>query len=152
MTLLIKANNQTDIDDKLLDYVHDSWFDFDEIQFDKDKKILTIPLSVIIDDKPIKERKKFFFIRTWQCPVFKSDLIFKNVTNFILNKENEEDVESFINTIYKKDEQLIIDCSGFVDATIELDITACEIELMISDIIINEKTRSCIFGIIESES
>lgn len=122
---------------EILDYVHDRYFDLDKVNFDKEKKILSIPLTIVLEDK-IKEEKKYFIVSTWRNPIVEAELIFKNVTGFTI-EDKAEIGEADINTIYQEGEQLIIKCG--IPVIIKLSVTSCEIECVASDKVIDEVKR-----------
>ncbi len=134
----MKKISITDIEriGEILDYVHDRYFDLDTIQFNQDKQTFLIPLSVELGEKRIRQEIKFFIFQMWGSPVVKTELVFKNVTAFTM-KDEAEIGEADINIIYQKDNQLIIECG--IPVTIKLDVTACEIDCIISDTVIDEE-------------
>ena len=122
---------------EILDYVHDRYFDLDKIEFDEKKRTLMIPLSVILADKT-KKKRKFLILSTWRNSVVKAKLIFKNVIDYTI-EDKAQIGEADINTIYWEGKQLIIKCG--IPVVVRLNVTACSIEFIASDDVIDEVKR-----------
>jgi hypothetical protein len=97
MTHIIGIKNPSEII-KIIDAIHDCWFDINEIQFDKDKAILSIPYKVDIKDDRLKATKK---------PNASYLLQIKNVKNYFLHDTEKIGCYDFNKIEYDKDKKFI---------------------------------------------
>lgn len=131
----IKATNAKDIG-SILDYVHDRIFQLSDIEFDGEKSILCIPLTVITED--IIDQKSYFLLYTWKHAVVKSNLVVRHVTDFEL-KDEAKIGEANINTIVIEDGTVMIKCSMPVE--IKARVSSLEIDLVLSDRVVGKVSR-----------
>ncbi len=130
---------------KILDYVHDRRFQLSHIKMDKEKATLSIPLTVV-SNGPI-DQKNFLFLKTWKNSVVESELIIKNVIDYIINDEAQIG-EADINIITKENDNILIKCGLPVE--IKVEVAAIEIELLMSDKVVDKIFRFS-FGLSSEE-
>jgi len=131
----IKITRASDIG-QILDYVHDRIFQLSDINFDKERATLSIPLTVVTD--VLTDRKDYFFVKTWKNPVVQSGLIISNVKDYML-KDEAEIGEANINTIVEEDGCVVIKCS--VPVEIRAAVSELDIELQMTDEVIEKISR-----------
>ena len=136
---LIQASDIRQIDG-ILDFVHDRTFQLDKLSFERDAGILTIPLTVIADQK-IKERRTLF-VKSWRCPVVKAVLRVKRALAMEVIDEARIG-EGAINTISMEKDRLAIKCS--VPLEIWVSVSALDVELELSDTVVEEVKRFTLF-------
>lgn len=140
----MKIIKVSDIEDivEIVDYVHDRWFDLPDILFDKNNGILSIPLTVR-DMKVLDLRRRFLFIYTWYSQIVEAKLIIRNVVNYEL-KDEAQIGQAEINVITKEGQNIVIDCSPF--AMIEAKVSDVDVELILSDNVVEKKSVSSLLG------
>ena len=121
---------------KILDYVHDRVFQLEDISFDKENAILTIPITVISDS--IMDQKSYLFCSTWKNPIVKSQLAIKNVTNFAV-KDEAQIGGAGINTITTEDGAVVIKCSAPIE--LRAAVLSVGLELTLSENIVGKVSQ-----------
>lgn len=124
----------------ILNFVHDRTFQLDEVSFDRERGILAIPLTVIVEHK-LKERRTLF-LKTWRCPVVKAIL---RITR-VLDMEVVDEAKiggGGINTISSERDCIAIKCG--VPLEIRVRVSAFDVELEISDTVVEEVKRFALF-------
>jgi len=124
---LIRVSNKTELN-KILDFVHDRFFDLSNITFDKTEGVVTIPLTVILDEKV--EQKKTFMMKRWKYPVVASNLIIKNVISIDVDDKDQID-QGCINDFTCTDSEIVINNS--VPVIIRMCVSSFEMILEITD-------------------
>ena len=128
---------------EILDYVHDRSFDLDKIDFDKDQQTLVLHLSTWLHDKSKAEIWFFGLYARWRCPTVAVELISRNVVEYKL--EDDAGIGTgMINTISQEGNQLVVECSYGPSVMLSLNVTACDIECVVSDEIIGEEQETAI--------
>ncbi len=118
----------------ILEYVHDQYFDIDEIRHDKLSGTISIPIPTY--SRKSKVVKRILFINIWDYPNFQSVLVFHNVSDLEIS-DRAEIGEADINIIYQEKDWLTIKCGISVD--IKMRVESINIELIISDEIVSTR-------------
>lgn len=124
----------------ILDFVHDRTIQLDKLMFEQANGVFTIPLTVISDQK-IKERSTFF-VKTWKCPVIEANLRVKHA-NAVEVIDEAQIGEGAINIISTEEGYVVIKCG--VPVEIRVCISALELELELTDIVVGEIKRFALF-------
>ncbi len=124
----------------ILDFVHDRTFQLDLLSFEREVGILAIPLTVIADLK-IKEQRTLF-VKTWRCPVVKAILRIKRALTMEVLDEAKIG-EGAINTISLEKDHVVIKCG--VPVEIRVRVSALDVELELSDTVVEEVKRFALF-------
>jgi len=120
----------------LLDLIHDEYFDVDDIIYNKDENLLTIPYRRIYHNGKRKNILDLLIYRREEVDIIRSKLVIKNVTKFTIYDTAEIGTYTFNKTIYK-DGNLEIICEP--NLSIIMEIT--EIDIDSNDIEIKGKSR-----------
>ena len=120
--------------ERILEYVHDQYFDMDEIKHDKLSGTISIPIPTI--SREWKVVKRILFINTWESPNFQSVLVFHNVADLEIS-DRAEIGGADINIIFQENDWLIIMCCIPVEITMKVE--SIDIELIISDEIVSSR-------------
>ena len=131
----IKITSINDIA-KILDYVHDRIFQLSDIAFNKEQGTLSIPITIVTDAST--DEKRYLFVKTWKNSVVESKLVIRHITDYTL-KDDAQIGEANINTITGENGSVVIVCS--VPVEIRVAVTDLEIELQISNNVIQKKSR-----------
>ncbi len=118
----------------ILDYVHDQYFDMDEIKHDKFSGTISIPIPTC--SRESKVVKRILFINIWEYPNYQSVLVFHNVSDLEISDRAEIGTAD-INIIVQENDWLIIKCGIPVD--IRMRVESISIELIISDEIVSSR-------------
>jgi len=124
---LIQVGNKNELN-KILDFVHDRIFDLSDITFDKAEGVVTIPLTVILDEKV--DQKKSFMMKRWKYPVVVSNLIVKNVVSIDVD-DKDKIGQGCINNFTCTDSEVVINNS--VPVIIRMSVSSFEMILEITD-------------------
>lgn len=124
---LIQVSNESELN-KILDFVHDRIFDLSDIIFDEVEGVVTIPLTIIRDEKV--EQKKTFIMKRWKYPVVASNLIVKNVISIDVD-DKDQIGQGCINNFTCTDSEIIINNS--VPVIIRMNVSSFEMILEITD-------------------
>lgn len=124
---LIRVSNESELN-KILDFVHDRIFDLSDIIFDEVEGVVTIPLTIILDEKV--EQKKTFIVKRWKYPVVASNLIVKNVISIDVD-DKDQIGQGCINNFTCTDSEIIINNS--VPVIIRMNVSSFEMILEITD-------------------
>jgi hypothetical protein len=118
----------------ILDYVHDQYFEMDEIKHDKFSGTISIPIPTY--SRESKAVKRILFINIWEYPNFQSVLVFHHVSDLEISDRAEIGTAD-INIIVQENDWLIIKCGIPVD--IKMRVESICIELIISDEIVSSR-------------
>lgn len=124
---LIRASNESELN-KILDFVHDRIFDLSDIIFDEVEGVVTIPLTIILDEKV--EQKKTLIVKRWKCPVVAANLIVKNVISIDVD-DKDQIGQGCINNFTCTDSEIIINNS--VPVIIRMNVSSFEMIMEITD-------------------
>jgi len=120
--------------DRILDYVHDRSFGLSDIGHSEESRSLTIPLTVVLRDKP-QSHGKFLFINKITYPIVESKLVIHNVCEYSL-EDNAQIDKGDVNTIEVNKDSVTIQCS--LPVVITLKVSEFRLELLISDIVVDQ--------------
>ena len=115
----------------ILDLVHDRDFTISAISFDVEKSKLSIPLSILGEEKV--NFKKIFVLKVWKKPVIAANLIFNDVKSFEVDDKAKIDGCS-INTIDLVNSTVIL--TGSIPVKIIMEIANFNIDLEMTDTIL----------------
>lgn len=128
---------------KILDCIHDKWFNIEDIIFNPQLSSLEIKFDrENIEAKKIV--KQLLFFRKWRLPVIKSKLIINNVLNYKIEDKAYIGGSDFNEIKYKENEGKIIITCG-VPFEIQIDVKEFRIELEDTSNIIKEKEYWSLF-------
>ncbi len=122
--------------DRVLDYVHDRYFDLDAIKYDRSTNDFCIPLTVI--SERTLNQEVFAFWRKWKNPIYDAKLIVSNVLEVNI-KDDAQIGEADINRIHVVNEKLVIECG--IPVKISLVISELKMILRISDTVVGHRKR-----------
>jgi hypothetical protein len=112
----------------LSSYLHDRFFDIDKIRYDREKKEIHIPTTVIYPTA--FSRKNFFFIYKEYHKVFEADLSIFNVLSYKIIDKAEIGQGDF-NKFEFQNNLFIIKCG--VPVEIQISVSGFEVECIIND-------------------
>ena len=123
----IRINNVEQIS-KILDVIHDQWFDLNELKFKKEEGVVEIPFQRELEKKS-KLQKHFLFFKKRLTPITLHVLRIYNAQNYSVvdsEKVGKYDFnEIFYNLSQKK---VIVKCGVPLVITIEVDLFDIEVE------------------------
>lgn len=109
---------------RLLDYLHDEFFEIEDIKYDETKRILKIPYRRIFHNGPSRVIRNWIIGRTIEVDVLRCLLRIKNTEKYEITDEAHIGVYSFNSLKYNKEsKQLIFTCCE-----------PCELRVNISEI------------------
>lgn len=134
---IVKKYEIYDIEDidTILDYIHDRFFEIDQITFDKESQRLRIPISIISTEGRITG-KILWLIKQRTHLVVSAALLIHEVVDYELLDEAKTG-EGDINTILFDGDTVIIECG--LPVTIRIKVVRLHLELEITDETVGEK-------------
>ena len=114
--------------ERILECVHDQFFDMDEIKYDKLSGTVSIQIPAYTRESKVV--KRILFINIWESTNFQSVLVFHNVTDLEIS-DRAEIGEADINIIVQENDWLIVKCG--IPVEIKMRVESVDIELIISD-------------------
>ena len=121
--------------DKILEYVHDRHFEIDKIFFDKEKKCLNIPISVIDTEGQLSF--KFLWMKKWIHPVKLANLVIHNTIAYKFIDEARVGRGDINTIVLENNTTVVIKCG--VPVSIRVEISEFLLDLIISDKVIGQK-------------
>jgi len=111
----------------LLDYIHDEFFEVEDIKYDETKKILEIPYRRIFHNGPSRVIRNWIIFKTIEVDVLRCLLKIRNVERYEITDKAHIGAYSFNDLKYDKEsKQLIFECCE--PCEIRVKISAINIE------------------------
>lgn len=110
--------------DKIVDLIHDEWFDLDDVRFDEEAGVMEIPFRRIWHDRPGRVLKNRLIYRVEEVDVLRCLLRFANVIRYEIHGQGQVGPHSFNCLKHDEIHGLLILC---VDPGCELTVEVDEI-------------------------
>ena len=121
---------------RILEIIHDEWFDFDDIRFSSEDGVVTIPFNRADHTFNARTVRQGFLSRTIEVDVVRSILTIKHVRTFSVDDRAQIGGARF-NKFSLNDSRLVIDCTP--DCILAMHVS--DFEMMIHDQEIRGKAR-----------
>lgn len=122
---------------KIVDVIHDCWFDIDTICYDKNSSELSIKFEKEIPEKRTSCGRKFFFKRSL-VPIVESFLKIFFVKKYELKDDEQVGMYDFNTIEYNKEKKIIRIVTG-IPLGFYVDIDKFKIAVVITDKVIKSK-------------
>lgn len=109
---------------RLLNLIHDEYFDVADIAFDQSAGVLTIPYRRVFHGGPEKFLRRRFLTSIYELDVIRSELTLRHVESFTVD-DHARTGEGFFNTVTFRDGVLVFTCGGL---NLTAKVKAVEIE------------------------